>query len=271
MKKLFVIILILAFSICLLLTACSNQALNNSSISSNKESSLASSKFNSSFNEQASSDKNDSQEATRVEKILKDIGFGEKVSLLSDTSYRSRKEEHKQLFAVGLEGIPELMKKIYDSKSYDSYDSFLLHGIYSLLRMDNFNLLALKYPISLTEEEAFQAFLSDSRKDIPDIIASNMSNQEKVSELRKYGVLCIPYLTKDMINSSNEYQQLFVSIGLHMEVDEWMEHVIAAEDDNWYKSKEFLKGSDSFNYKRWLKDNEKDLTALNEYINSFVS
>lgn len=220
----------------------------------------------SSLNSNEEFSESDNLKETTVEKTLNNITLNP--GLYSDVSYRNTKEQSKKLYSVGIEGVTELIS-IVESKKYSGhFETFLLSGIYSILRVDEFKMIALKYA-DISGTDAFKTFLTHSQTEIPQIINSNTSTPEKISKLKNYGILCIPFLIDSKVDLS-EYKELFISLGLHMETYEWMEHLIVAEDDEWNKSEAFLKNSNGFNYEKWIKENYNSLMDLQKHINTIT-
>lgn len=244
MKKCLCIVIIML--ICLISTSCSN---NKSDLSQKADSS------------QVTLDKK------QINEIIDAIEL--EVGIMSTVDYRFFKNESKELYRIGIEGVPVLINKLEKREySNNSYKAFWIFGIYSILRIDR-DLVMSEYSY-IIKLDYFKQFLLDSRSRIPAIINSNESIEQKIDKLRMYGLLTIPYIKKMVPNCEILYMPLFYSIGLHLQTDEWMEFYSYRNDENWYKSDEFMRKTETFNYFEWLNKNWESLDKVHTYINNYV-
>lgn len=216
-------------------------------------------------------------EIEKIEKTINKTEFEEPTKPISSfVSYRLFPNDYKQIYSIGISGIPILIEKIDEAESINMRLACLIDSTYDLLRVDgigfSYNDINIKIDDEIENVRRLKAFLAYSREQIPKIISSKIETKEKIDKLRTYGILCLPYITDEMINKNKEYAQIYTALGLHLETYEWAELWDAAEgDDVWYKSYIFLKGADEFNYKKWRKDNEEAINVLNDFVNELTA
>lgn len=210
-----------------------------------------------------------------IEKIEDIIdGIEVPMSFYSFSTYRAFPEEYKQLYSIGIPGIPILIEKIDSAEKLNMETMLLIDGLFELLRADTSDFSFYDIDIKIEDEIEhvgyLKSFLAYSRKQIPKIISSKADIDEKIEKLRTFGILSLPYITDKMINKNEEYAKIYTALGLHLETHEWSELHTTGKDEDWYKSEEFLEGADTFDYKKWHQENEAALNVLNDFINDFV-
>ncbi len=198
--------------------------------------------------------------------------------------YRFYSKEYDALYKVGLEGVPTLIEKSYPSedeslnKSFSlGYRNFYLQGAYDLLCIDDSKSSQLYYDAKKQTADntaywyidIFKQMVIASRSEIPQIISSDMPIEQKIEELKFFGIIGIIYVRDEIANGKTEYLPLFTEIGLHLTVSE--RETIYSDNhesmgDDWDNCDEFRSGSDNFDYTKWLAAYDKELDMLKSYF-----
>ena len=131
----------------------------------------------------------------------------------------------------------------------------------------------------------YYCFLKYAKEKIPEITKSDVEIHKKLKSLSVFGIYALPYVLAEIENGNVEYEEYFIYIGLHISDSEYMK----IADENYVSSINSIEHFDScqkdfdrhiskllstgepntFNYKKWLQENEDDLNILFKYIDDF--
>lgn len=195
--------------------------------------------------------------------------------------YASAREEVKSVCEVGLRGIPVLIDKFHILNAPEpprDKAMFLHYSIAALLRIQ-------QSTWAYCPEEYFLNILLEAKTKINDIIASDEDLTQKMSLLREYGVVSIPYVVDEIKKGNTEYEVFFVEIGLHLSPVEFADrielpinypsgNVLSPKVDSYEARRKRVRteGSpENFDYKVWLKENEDDLKILFKYLDAYCA
>ena len=199
-------------------------------------------------------------------------------------------KECDELSEIGLRGAPLLFTDLIDryslgTASYQSYQSHLYYAevLCAILRTDTtilrgfYNDLLKKDP-NITNCDSFgkecvSSYYADAKERIPEIIASNDEFSDKAMKLITYGVFAIPYVVREIEKGNTEYEQIFVGLGLHIDVPELkrrMPNYFLSWQER-FDSEAFLKGSENFDYKVWYEENKEDLDNLFKFLDAYCA
>ena len=191
--------------------------------------------------------------------------------------YFFEREYSDNLCQVGYKGLPVLLteidKRLKSGDKSNIPDSFI-SIVYALLRIyeidvdkidDDGNARSLK--------ETFYMTYVGSKKQVPKIIKSKKGIEEKIVELRDFGILAIPYVLEQIEKGNAQYESYFTAIGLHMDTVEFMTYM-STIDWPWeqgYDKEGFMDGAEDFDYKVWLSENEEDLDNLFKFLEAYCA
>ncbi len=179
-----------------------------------------------------------------------------------------------EMCAVGIEGVPVLAELlITESPEFTGsfLRNYLTEGMYIILRINADEATGCKG--SYKTADCIADFYSLSKTECPKIISSDKSVKDNIAELRKYGVYAIPYVVKEIENGFDEYATFFTEIGLHLSAQEYAHLVIEKHlySNDVYDDSEYNKGSEGFDYKAWLSENEEDLNNLFKFLDAYCA
>ena len=208
-------------------------------------------------------------------------GLIEEVSLdlkaYSGYVYMFKREYSDRLIQVGYKGLPvlitEIEKKVEASESY-LHCAFLSSGVYALFRVNELPVRDKDNgTYSRSTKKVFCELYKDTKNQIPQIIKSNKSIEEKIVELREFGIFSMPYILKQIDEGHTEYAAYFTAIGLHMDTAEFMTYM-STKDSLWehgYDKEGFMDGAEDFDYKVWLEENKEDLDNLFKFLDAYCA
>ena len=179
-----------------------------------------------------------------------------------------------KMCSVGLEGVPVIADlAVHDERFLDkSYpEDFLFGGIYVILRTDPS--FASKCGDSKERSVVLAEFYLASKKSCPKIIKSKKTIEEKIIELRDFGVLALPYVIKQIEKGKSEYIPFFAAIGLHLSHKDYAHLAMLTHhyNETLYSDAEYIAGAEDFDYKVWLSENEEDLDNLFKFLEAYCA
>ena len=194
----------------------------------------------------------------------------------SDFYYEYSRTESDSLTAIGLEGLPVILsvsEREKASKGDPLYRSFLSGVFFALCRTDVKEIEAIEELGRDQNKELTASFYGYSKKKIAEIISAEKSVDEKISELRHFGIIAIPEIEIEIAKGNNEYEAYFTAIGLHLSVPEFMNIMADSKSEKTteerYDDIKSAEGTKDFNYKTWLKENEKALDTFFKFMNEY--
>lgn len=208
--------------------------------------------------------------------------------------------EAEKAYQIGIEGLPVLITKInefadetlyvgaYDETKFDNveewqkkskaaiqasrYEEFLINCAYMLLRTDGIDTNSV---LGKNRNDSFNLLLYESTTDCEKILSGNWSIKEKLIELRRFGLLAIPYVLKEIENGHTEYEEYFTLIGAHMPVYDFAEYshgdVSAVDSMRGYEQIQNDFRAEKFDYRDWVSENEAQLETLYAFVNVFTA
>ena len=191
--------------------------------------------------------------------------------------YFYEREYSDELIRVGYKGLPvlitEIEKKVEASENYLICD-FLSSGVYALLRVNELSIYdENNREYANSTKKVFCELYKASRNNIPKIMKSRKSIEDKIVELRDFGILAIPYVLEQIEKGNAQYESYFTAIGLHMDTAEFMTYM-STIDWPWeqgYDKEGFMDGAEDFDYKVWLSENEEDLDNLFKFLDAYCA
>lgn len=164
------------------------------------------------------------------------------------------KEEAKKMFAVGIGGTPLLIKEINEiveeTGSFTMHCAFYTFGVQVLLCLDADALPGGGY-VKGESLSSFELLFQQAKTEIPEILQSHKSVEEKMDDLSKYGVLSLLYLTDEKGHIPKEYEPYLTKIGLQY-----------SPAERAYPSDSAAANPRAFDAQKWLKENRFDLEML---------
>lgn len=211
----------------------------------------------------------------RVSGIINDINPIIEPSL-SDFYYEYKRTESDSLTAIGIEGLPVLLsfcERETASKGDPLYRSLLSGVFFAICRTDIKEIETTEELSSDEERELTVKFYRYAKKRIAEIMASDKSTAEKISELRHFGILSIPEVRAEIDKGNKGFEAYFTAIGVHLSVPEFMNFMADPNSeettDQRYDKIKVSEGSEGFDYKIWLGENEKALDTFFKFMNEY--
>lgn len=194
----------------------------------------------------------------------------------SDFYYEYRRTESDSLTAIGIEGLPVLLSVLERenaAKGDPLYGSFLRGVFFAVCRTDVKEAETIEEVASDEDRELSVEFYRYAKKRAAEIISSDKSTAEKIIELRHFGILSIPEVKTEIDKGNKEFESYFTAIGLHLSVPEFMNIMADGESEatteERYDNIKSAEGTKDFNYKTWLKENEKALDTFFKFMNEY--
>lgn len=176
----------------------------------------------------------------------------------------------------GVEAVPIIITALSDDSIEpidEYYKVYLSRGMYTILRID---------PLKATEgdgsnliytDTSIYAFYKHAKTEISKIIASEISLEEKLNALRKYGIYAVPEVVEQINEGNSEYEKFFVYAGLHLNDEDFVK--IAGFkylfSNDLHTKEDYLTGAEDFDYKVWLEENEEDLDNLFKFLDAYCA
>ena len=176
----------------------------------------------------------------------------------------------KYISPSGLKAVPVIITAINDNDAepIDSFEKYYwANGLYMILHINPFE---GENP-AIDTADAICSFYRYSKTQVPKIILSDIAIDQKILELRKFGIYAVPYVIEQMENGNTKYEWFFTAIGLHLNDDIFGELAALKYcfSDDMHLQADYLDNADKFDYKVWLRENQEDLNALFEFIDAF--
>lgn len=243
-------------------------------------------------------------EITEIQTYL--ISIAPKLDLsLSQSSYRDYYNASNKAAQVGIHGMPALAELAHSKEklavlcSKPLYDEYSFQEFYSnvfiaLLRTDrnfwytcaqengpdfikiptnSFNNAADIFSTGTHSHRNYAFLWTKSQQEIPKIISSKVSFECKISSLKQYGLISIPFVVKEINKGHSEYEAYFTAIGLHMDTPEFMSYMTdySLPWEERFEKEGFMDGAEDFDYRVWLSENEEDLENLFKFLDAYCA
>ncbi len=212
--------------------------------------------------------------------------FNPKYTAGGNCCYHEAPEQHTTLFSLGIKGLPML---IYETAYHNSYteephstaDGAISHGhfqnaIIRMLRVDELASFDIKSDTQNPHRDDFYSFFKDAKVNCPQIIKSSIDTNAKITKLRKYGMLAIPYVKEEIDKGDLSLESYFREIGIHLATEEFSEIVCSYRDYAFNEYDEQLREkvynhpkAEGFDYKVWLSENKEDLNNLFKFLDAY--
>ncbi len=188
-----------------------------------------------------------------------------------------REQSDKLSETAGYKGIPVLIteiEKMFDEKERFNDCEFFAASVFALMRVDALESKYRERPGRRTcTKKGICLRYRDSQEQIPEILKMKINTEEKIEKLREFGILTVPYVLEEIEKGNDEYASYFTAIGLHMETPEYMIYM-SDRDRLWghgFEQEGFMDGSEDFDYKVWLSENEEDLNNLFKFLDAYCA
>ena len=200
--------------------------------------------------------------------------------------YDDVKKDSDELVEIGYEGLPVLIQIMNEQANNDNYSffdlSFWSAGTCAILRIDP-NHKYMSYTsdgehYNPCHKESICLFYEKSIEEIPQILFSELNTEEKIFQLRYYGIFAIPFVVAEIEDGKTEYIPFFIEIGLHLSVPEYMEYMTIYNstyndipiNERYINIRNDPKAKD-FDYKVWLSENEETLDNLFKFLDAYCA
>ena len=213
---------------------------------------------------------------TRINDILQETHM----DLLRFSGYVyffEREQSDKLCEAVGYKGLPVLIteiEKMFDEKEHFNDCEFFAASVFALLRVDALESRYRELPDHRTcTKKEFCLRYRDSQEQVPEILKMKIGTDEKFKKLREFGILAIPYILEELEKGNYEYAKYFTTIGLHMDIPEYMIYMSDRERlwEHGFEQEGFMDGAEDFDYKAWLEENKEDLDNLFKFLDAYCA
>ena len=220
------------------------------------------------------------EEYNVIQTRINDIVQETHMNLLPYSGYMyffEREQSDKLSEAVGYKGLPvlitEIEKKVEAEENY-LHCAFCASTVYALLRIDELSISDRESPeYRNCTKKAFYSLYTNAKTQISDILKKEISTNEKISALRRCGIIAVPYVMSEIEKGNTEFEKYFTAIGLHMETPEYMIYM-SDRDRLWehgFAQEGFMDGSEDFDYKAWLEENKEDLDNLFKFLDAYCA
>ncbi len=118
--------------------------------------------------------------------------------------YIKNNPSYEALIAEGTNVLPELHQTLSESTEDGLLEYITAIAIEEITRTDIRNSFSVSWETAKEFENSWTAFLTDVPQKIETLLSSSLSDQEKVQELQKYGLLAIPVLNRHMTTFSED-------------------------------------------------------------------
>ena len=220
------------------------------------------------------------EEYNVIQTRINDIVQETHMNLLPYSGYMyffEREQSDKLSEAVGYKGLPvlitEIEKKVEAEENY-LHCAFCASTVYALLRIDELSISDRESPeYRNCTKKAFYSLYTNAKTQISDILKKEISTNEKISALRRCGIIAVPYVMSEIEKGNTEFEKYFTAIGLHMETPEYMIYM-SDRDRLWehgFEQEGFMDGAEDFDYKVWYEENEEDLDNLFKFLDAYCA
>ncbi len=174
----------------------------------------------------------------------------------------------QKICSVGIKGIPVLIDVMNDENVENIFRISLSQGMYTILRVNQME----PNPNTYCKESIIE-FYKRAKSQVPLVIKSQEDFEIKLAKLVKYGIYAVPFIVEEIEKGDIEYQEFFTSIGLHLNHETFakMAAFSYVYCDDMHLKEDFLQGSDDFDYKVWLSENEEDLNNLFKFLDAYCA
>lgn len=179
-----------------------------------------------------------------------------------------------QMCSIGIQGVPVLIELLTEPDSAFSGSfprDYLLGGMYVILRIDSQE--ALGCEDSYDPIHCISDYYSLSKSESQKIMAEENLVKNKIAKLCKFGIYALPYVIDEIEKGNTEYVSFFTKIGLHLTHKEYAHLAIQEYHylNELYYDKDYLSGSEDFDYNEWLNENEEDLNNLFKFLDAYCA
>ncbi len=277
MKKL--IVVFIALTICCMVTSCNYNRIPSSANSEKTTMSI--------------SPKDVLKEIFSEEQYKQYFNFIDAVEfewdpLSSGVDYLRTGRSIRKVSAIELRGLPVLIDKMtsLESNWQDEYFSYeIAHGTIlsyeylftsTILLRVNYQYFVNFNENSVAPSENYYKAWGVAKKVLNEIYESDASAEEKLQEYRKFGMLSVPFVKKEIENGNIELEKFFVLIGAHLSTKDYLLLVERNSSANPTVSAEeydaaLMASAEGFDYKAWLSENEEDLENLFTYLDAYCA
>lgn len=206
----------------------------------------------------------------------------------SGVNYALTGESIREVSAIELRGLPILINKMVELETstvnvFESPDIATglrlareyLFTIPCILRID-YQFLIKLIDYKILPRENIYILLTKAETTLEQVWKSNMSAEQKLHAYRKFGMLSVPFVKKEIENGNTELKDFFVLIGAHLSTKDYLllvdrnQHAspnVSAEE---YDAA-LINSAKDFDYKVWLSENEEDLNNLFKYLDAYCA
>ena len=176
----------------------------------------------------------------------------------------------------GLEAVPVIITSVNDNHA-EPNDDFLKYywaeGLYAILHINPVEPQKVGESNLIYSAESICAFYRYAQKQIPEIISSDISTEEKILKLKTFGIYAVPYIIEELQNGNDEYSSFFVAIGLHLNNKEYADLVALKYgfSEDMYSREDYLYNAEDFDYKTWYEENKEDLDNLFKFLDAYCA
>ena len=212
--------------------------------------------------------------------------------------YSNYPELYDELSTVGLRGITVLIDKTldYDESVWpEDKDGNMTNALLSLarslavsgiLRIDEYTYYAPKdiYLDADNRHLILYNFIKCATQELSEAFESEIAYEDKMSVYRKYGLMSVPFVKKEIEKGNGEFEKYFILVGAHIDTAEFFKytestivikengkkglHIPSLEEE--VAALEGRKNAATFDYKVWLAENEEDLNFLYTYLEYYL-